>query len=137
MSEQTIELKIITHEKVVFDGKVNEFYADGVAGQFGILPGHTPFMSALKIGVLKTVFEGKEEFFSVIGGVLQFNDNKAVILTEDAENGKDIDSVAAQNEKEKLEAREGNEQTAKEVANADKALATALARFKAAAAGKQ
>ena len=131
-----IHLKVITHEKVVFEGEVESIVTRGTNGEFGILPNHTPFMTALTICVTKIIVKGNPMFFTTIGGVLQFTNNRAVILTEDAENGTDIDLVAAKSEKEKLEARYGNADLAKENERADKALATALARFKAAIAAK-
>ena len=43
-----MKLKIITQEKVVFDGEVDEIYSRGVDGDFGILKNHIPIMVALK-----------------------------------------------------------------------------------------
>lgn len=127
-----IHFKLITHEKIVFENDVDEIYCKGLEGEFGIMPNHTPFMSALAIGVTKVVTEGKAEFFATVGGVFQVSDNNAVLLTEEAENGKDIDLTVAKTEKEKLEARNGNPDNQKDIDNKNKALAIALAKFKAA-----
>lgn len=132
MSNKKIKFKLITHEKVVFDGEADEIYAKGIEGEFGILADHVPFMSALAIGVTKIVNNGEPTFFSTVGGVLQFMNNEAVILSEDAENGNDIDLAVAKTEKEKEEARHINPQTLKNIQNSDKALAVAISRFKAA-----
>lgn len=132
MSENKIHFKLITHEKVVFEGDVDEIYAKGIDGEFGILVDHTPFMSALDIGVTKIVSDDKANYFAVMGGVLQIINNQAVLLTEDAENGKDINLAIAKSEKEKLEARVGSEEYQKDIQNSNKALAMALAKFKAA-----
>lgn len=131
MSENKIHFKLITHEKVVFEGDVDEIYTKGTEGEFGILPNHVPFMSALAICVTKVVANGEATYYATMGGVFQFVDNNAVLLTEEADNGKDIDATAAKAEKEKLEARIGGE-AQKDAQNANKALAMALARFKAA-----
>lgn len=131
MSENKIHFKLITHEKVVFEGDVDEIYTKGTEGEFGILPNHVPFMSALAICVTKVVANGEATYYATMGGVFQFVDNNAVLLTEEADNGKDIDATAAKAEKEKLEARVGGE-AQKDAQNANKALAMALARFKAA-----
>ena len=132
MSEDKIHFKLITHEKVVFEGDVDEIYTKGTEGEFGILPNHVPFMSALAICVTKIVANGETTYFATMGGVFQFIDNNAVLLTEEADNGKDIDTTAAKAEKEKLEARHGGGESHKDAQNANKALAMALARFKAA-----
>lgn len=131
MAKNKILFKLITHEKIVYEGAVDAIYAEGLEGNFGILVDHTPFMSALKIGVTKIVNDDNAQYFATIGGVLQFVNNKAVLLTEDAENGKDIDFAVAKAEKEKEEARYGSEEYLKDVNSSNKALARALARFKA------
>ncbi len=132
MSENKIHFKLITHEKVVYEDYVDEIYSKGIDGEFGILVDHTPFMSALAIGVTKIVKDGIPQYFATVGGVFQVINNQAVILSEDAENGKDIDLAVAESEKDKLEARYGNPENMQDVENSNKALATALARFKAA-----
>ena len=47
-----MHLKIITHDRIVFDEDVNEIYAKGVDGEFGILKGHIPIVSALELDEL-------------------------------------------------------------------------------------
>lgn len=132
MSKNKIHFKLITHEKIVFEGEIDELYTQGIEGSFGILVDHTPFMSALAIGVTKIINDGKAQFFATMGGILQFTNNQAVILTEEAENGTNIDVTIAKAEKEKLEARFGSEEYQKDIQNSNKALAMALAKFKAA-----
>lgn len=132
MPKNKIHLKIITHEKIVFEDDVDEIYSKGVDGEFGVLVDHTPFTSALDIGVTKIISDNQVNYFAIIGGIFQIINNQAVILSEDAENGKDIDAAVAKTEKEKLEAREGSEEYQKDIQNKNKALAAALARFKAA-----
>ena len=46
-----MHLKIITHERVVFDENVDEIYTRTTDGEIGILKGHIPVMAALDIGV--------------------------------------------------------------------------------------
>lgn len=132
MSDKKIKFKLITHEKVVFDGEVDEIYSKGLDGEFGILPDHTPFMSALSICVTKIINDGKPLYFSTVGGVLQFINNEAVILSEDAENGNDIDLALAKSEKEKEEAKFYTSEKIKDIQQSEKALAVAISRFKAA-----
>lgn len=132
MSDKKIKFKLITHEKVIFDGEVDEIYAKGIEGEFGILADHLPFMSALAIGVTKIVNNDEPIYFSTVGGVLQFINNEAVILSEDAENGNDIDLAVAKSEKEKQEAKFYTPEKIKDIQQSEKALAVAISRFKAA-----
>lgn len=136
MSEKTIHFKIITPERVVYESDVDAIYAQGTAGSFGILANHVPFMSVLSIGVAKAEKGNETQIFSIMGGAFQFKNNEAVILTEAAELGGDIDTARAQLAKERAEAMLGTAETSKEVKLANNALARAMARLKAASRQK-
>lgn len=127
-----INLKIITHEKEVFNEEIDALYSRSVEGEFGILPDHQPFMSALDFGVTKVEKDGHFEYFSTMGGIFQFKDNEALILTDLAERGSDIDITRAKSSKERAEARIGSAKVAVDNARAQMALAKAMARLKAA-----
>lgn len=131
MSEKKLHLKITTHEKVVFDSDVDEIYSKGVQGEFGILPGHIPFVSALDIGVTKVVIDGKPECFTTMGGVFQLKGNEALILTQTAEKSSEIDVLRAEEAKKRAEARLEDGSDESDVKRAEVALARALARLKA------
>ena len=127
-----INLKIITHEKEVYNDKVDAVYSKSVEGEFGILPDHQPFMAALDIGVTRAEIEGKMEYFTTMGGIFQFKDNEALILTDLAECSADIDVTRAKSAKERAEARLGSHDVEIDNARANIALAKAMARLKAA-----
>lgn len=130
-SNKKLHLKITTHEKVVFDSDVDEIYAKGTQGEFGILPNHIPFMSALDIGVTKVIINGKPEIFSVMGGVFQLKDNQASILTQTAENAAQIDVRRAEEAKKRAEERLTSAPDDMDVKRAEVALARAMTRLKA------
>ena len=130
--DKKIHLKIITHEKIVYKGDVDAIYSPGVNGEFGVLYNHIPFMTTLKIGVTR-VFHGNDiEFISTLGGIFEVRDNNAIILADEAERGGDIDVPRAKLAKERAEARLGNAKDKKERARAERAIARAMARLKAA-----
>jgi len=131
VSNKKMHFKITTHEKVVFDDFVDEIYSKGTQGEFGILPGHIPFMSALEIGVTKVVIDGKPELFATMGGVFQFKDNEALILTQTAEKSSEIDAMRAEEAKKRAEARLEDASDESDVKRAEVALARAIARLKA------
>lgn len=127
-----MHLKIITHDKVVFDEDVNEIYTRGVDGEFGILKDHVPVMTALDIGITKVVQDSTTRTFTTMGGVFQFKDNVATILTDLAEDGNDIDVTRAKSAKERAEARLSESKAEIDAKRAEAALARAKARLKAA-----
>ena len=126
-----MHLKIITHEKVVFDEDVDEIYSRGVDGEFGILPNHIPVMNALDIGVTKVIQKGIVKYFTTMGGVLQFKDNEAIILTNTAENGNDIDVTRAKEALQRAQARLAEQNAEIDAKRAEAAVARAMARLKA------
>ena len=125
-------LKIITHERIVFEGEVDEIVIQAQTGQMGILKDHIPMTTVLEIGVTKVRQGDKERFFATMGGVFQFKDDVATILTDVCEAGCDIDVTRANDAKSRAEARlaEGNAKIDSQRAQA--ALARSLARLKAA-----
>lgn len=126
-----MHLKIITHEKVVFDDDVNEIYTKTTDGEIGILKDHIPVMAALDIGVTKAVKEGETMFFTTMGGVLQFKDNEALILTTTAESGDEIDVTRAQEALKRAQARLSDSEAEFDAKRAEAAISRAMARLKA------
>lgn len=131
LSGKKLHLKITTHEKVVFDSDVDEIYSKGTQGEFGILPGHIPFMSGLEIGITKVVVAGKPLLFTTMGGVFQLKDNEALILTPTAERAEEIDVLRAEEAKKRAQERLDANTSDVDVERAEIALARAIARVKA------
>ncbi len=127
-----MKLKIITHEKIVFDGEVDELVVHTTSGQIGVLKDHVPITTALEIGVTKAKIGEKYKYFATMGGVFQFSNNNAVILTDVCEDSCDIDVTRAKAAKERAEARLAEYNAELDTQRAQAALARALARLKAA-----
>ena len=126
-----MHLKIITHEKVVFDSDVDAIYTKTVDGEIGILKNHIPIMSALDIGVTRVIIDGDTKIFTTMGGVLQFKDNEALILTPTAESGNEIDVLRAKEALNRARARLSEADAKLDAKRAEAAVARALARLKA------
>ncbi len=89
---ENIKLEIVTPEKSVVNEEAQIVMAPGSLGEFGVLAGHTPFMTSLKIGAVRYVDKaGKERFVFVSGGFAEALPNKVTILADSAERRKDID----------------------------------------------
>lgn len=129
--EKFMRLKIITHEKVVFDENVDEIYTRGVDGEFGILKNHVPIMSALDIGVTHIKQGENTKCFTTMGGVLQFKDDECIILTTTAECGDDIDVARAKEALRRAKERLEDKDAAIDAKRAEAAVARAMARLKA------
>ncbi len=126
-----MHLKIITHEKVVFDEDVDEIYTRGTDGEFGILKNHIPVMAALDIGVTKIKKGEESKSYTTMGGVLQFKDNECIILTTTAECGDDIDVARAEAALRRAKERLADKDASIDSKRAEAAVARAMARLKA------
>ena len=127
-----MKLKIITHERIVFEGEVDEMVIQTTSGQLGILKDHIPLTTTLDIGVTKIRIGTTERYFATMGGVFQFKNNNATILTDVCEDGKDIDVTRANAAKDRAEARLADSAAKIDSQRAQAALARSLARLKAA-----
>ena len=79
-----LQFSLVAPEREVFTGLVDQVDAPGVEGDFGVLPEHTPFMTALREGVV-TVFEGStRRVFEVHGGFADVTPAGLTILAEQA-----------------------------------------------------
>ena len=126
-----MHLKIITHEKVVFDDNVDEIYTKTTDGEIGILKNHVPVMAALDIGVTKAVKDNQPILFTTMGGVLQFKEDEALILTTTAERGDEIDVARAKEALNRAKARLTDSEAEIDAKRAEAAVARAMVRLKA------
>ena len=127
-----MNLKIITHERIVFEGEVDELVLQTKGGQIGILKDHVPLTTALDIGVTKDTIGDKYRQLATRGAIFEFKDNTATILTDVCEDGCDIDVTRANNAKQRAEARLADNDAKIDAERAQAALARSLARLKAA-----
>ena len=82
---EKIQLKVITPLNLVLNENVDEIVAPGSLGEFGVLPGHVPFLSILKAGKLKYRKGSQEKVLIVNGGLSDVKNNVVNILTDSAE----------------------------------------------------
>jgi F-type H+-transporting ATPase subunit epsilon len=103
MSEE-ITLEVVTPEKMVFSGKVDEVTIPGTEGEFGVLRGHEPFLTSVDIGELYFLAGGKKTHYAVNTGYAEITGTKITILIETAERADAIDKDRATRAKEKAAA---------------------------------
>ena len=91
--------------QVVRSEHVDEVIAPGSEGEFGVLPGHTPFLSALKVGLL-SYREGAEwHHVAVDWGYAEVGPDRVIVLAEGADRAAEIDISEAKLAKENAEKR--------------------------------
>ena len=88
---EKMRLEIVTPYKKVVDMEVDEVTATGKVGEFGVLPGHAPFLTSLKIGELVYKNDGITEHMALNWGYFEIRDDKIIVLVETAEAAEEID----------------------------------------------
>jgi F-type H+-transporting ATPase subunit epsilon len=88
---EKMKLEIVTPYKKVVDMEVEEVTATGKLGEFGVLPGHAPFLTSLRIGELAYKYGGKVEHMALNWGYFEIRDDKIIVLVETAEAAEEID----------------------------------------------
>lgn len=87
-----IRLEVVTPEKNVVSEDAQIVMAPGSLGEFGVLIGHTPFLTTLKVGMIRyNDSEGKERYVFVSGGFAEALPDKVTVLAESAERRRNID----------------------------------------------
>ena len=100
----TFNLTIVSAERKIFEGEVKQIQATGVEGELGILPGHTPLLTAIKPGIVKFTFQdGNEEVIYVSGGFLEVQPNIVTVLADVAIRGSELDAERIREAKRKAE----------------------------------
>ena len=88
---ETLHFSLVSPERELFSGDVNQVDAPGVEGEFGVLPQHAPFMTTLKPGVVKIYEGGEVTPVFVRGGFADVTPAGLTILAEEAVRLSDVD----------------------------------------------
>jgi F-type H+-transporting ATPase subunit epsilon len=105
MAEGKLLLEIVTPQGLVFSEEVDEVTAAGSEGEFGVLPGHVPFVTTLKIGILTCKKGNETKYFFVNWGYAEVGPDKVMILADSAERSEDIDIERAKAAMKRAEER--------------------------------
>jgi F-type H+-transporting ATPase subunit epsilon len=91
----TIRCEIVSQDRQVFSGDAEMVIVPGMDGEMGILPHHVPLLSTLKYGVVRVRFQGKEDIFTVAGGIVEVQPDCVTVMADTAENVAEIDVARA------------------------------------------
>jgi len=130
---ENIRLEVVTPEKQVVNDLAQIVMAPGSMGEFGVLFGHTPFMTSLNTGAIHYRDEnGKDQFVFVSGGFAEALSDKVTVLAESAERMEDIDVDRAKESVARAEKRlsEGRAKEKVDIVRAKAALDRALVRIR-------
>ena len=100
-----IQCDIVTQDREVYSGPVDYVSLPGVEGRMGILPNHSPMLTALDFGEVVVKVGGKEEFYAIGAGFAEIQPEHVIVLADSAEHAEEIDlerAAAARERAEKL-----------------------------------
>lgn len=132
----TLNLKIITPERIVYESPVDQITAVAKDGELTILPGHEPLVTTLAIDIMRFKTKGEEEAAVVMGGILEVGLSEVTVMSDVAELDVEVDEVRAKQAKERAEAEKTQKTDKLEVYYTEMALSKAMARLRAAELGK-
>ena len=130
---ENIKLEVVTPEKSVVSEEAQIVMPPGSLGEFGVLIGHTPFLTTLKIGTIRYKDAGgTEKYVFVNSGFAEALPDKVTVLAESAERRKDIDVERAKAAMERAEKRLAEDRSNEDIdfKRAKIALARAIERIK-------
>ncbi len=127
---RTIAMDIITPERTVFRDEVEIVIVPAQDGYLGVLPGHAPLVTGIKIGVVKIRRDGEEFFISTSGGMMEVRPDQVNLVVTSAELPDEIDVERAKNAKKRAEERLATQTQHIDEARARAALERAIARLK-------
>jgi F-type H+-transporting ATPase subunit epsilon len=125
-----LTLEIATPTRLVVAETVDEIVIPGSQGYFGVLPGHTAFLTTLGIGELMYRTGRDEHYLVVANGFAEVRNDKVIVLADTAERPEEIDRSRAERARDRAERRlAGRVEEEVDYNRALAALARALARL--------
>lgn len=89
-----LHFSLVSPERELFSGEVDQVVVPGSDGQFGALVNHAPLMSVVKSGVIRIIKGNQETKMYVGGGIVDVSGKGVAILAEDAVDLNSIDKAA-------------------------------------------
>nr|ASQ40397.1 ATP synthase CF1 epsilon subunit [Cyanoptyche gloeocystis] len=99
----SLQVQVLTPNKMVWDQPVDEIILPGLSGNLGILTSHAPLIAVLDVGIMRVRVPGNSKWVSILlmGGFAEIQSNVVTILANEAEHPEEIDITAAKNDLEK------------------------------------
>lgn len=94
----TFQVSLVSPERLLFAGQVDQVDLPGAEGDFGVLVGHAPVVAMLRPGLVTAIVGGVRDRFVVFGGVAEFSQDELTILAESATAVEDLDLAALETE---------------------------------------
>jgi len=125
----TLELQIVTPDKIAYSEPVDMVTLPGIEGQMGILPEHVPLMTQMVPGEIIVRKDGRDYFLAVGEGLVEITADRVSILTDMAIGAEHIDEAKAEEARQRALARLREKVSDEELASVNASLARSLAQL--------
>jgi F-type H+-transporting ATPase subunit epsilon len=102
---ESLELQVVTPDRLVVHEQVHEIQIPGKDGYLGILPGHAPLLSELAPGELSYRQVTHWSYLTVFWGFVEVLPDRVIVLAETAERGEEIDVERARHSRDRAQER--------------------------------
>ena len=100
----TFQLSLVSPEKLLFAGEVDQVDLPGVEGDFGVLAGHAPVVAMLRPGIVTAIAGSVRDKFVIFGGLAEFSQEELTILADSASSVEDFDLAGLKSQIEEMQA---------------------------------
>jgi F-type H+-transporting ATPase subunit epsilon len=90
----TFHFDLVSPEKLMFSGQVDQVDIPGYEGDFGVLAGHAPVVATIRPGIMTVFSGGKQEKIVVLGGLAEVSAKGLTVLADVAASIEDLDKQA-------------------------------------------
>jgi F-type H+-transporting ATPase subunit epsilon len=101
----TFHFDLVSPEKFVFSGEVDQVDVPGVEGDFGVLAGHAPVVAAIRPGILTVMSGGTQQKIIVLGGLAEVSDKGLTVLADVATELEELDRAELADKISQMESR--------------------------------
>ena len=122
----TFHFDLVSPERLLISGEVEQVDVPGAEGDFGVLAGHAPFVTTLRPGIMTIKRNGGEEKVVIFGGFAEVSPSGLTVLADVATAVEDFDKAVldarikkAEEQVKKLEKGDGNSELDRELARLD------------------
>ena len=99
----TFHFELVSPERLLFSGEVDQVDVPGAEGDFGVLAGHAPMVATLKPGILTVISGGERQRIVVFGGFAEVSQGGMTVLADTAVGAEDVDTATIAAEIKDLE----------------------------------
>jgi F-type H+-transporting ATPase subunit epsilon len=101
---RTFDLSLVTPEGAAYEGEAEMLIVPGVSGEIGVLARHAPLVAMLKAGEIRIKSSGDWQAFAAGPGYFKVQQDRALVLVDDAVRAEEIDVEQARREAEEARA---------------------------------